>query len=203
MCHFLQCSIFKSLAQVSGNLIEVRTPASSVESATNHKNHSPNKSSETRNIFKELLQRENKSSLKPENRDEGAALIQQRSSDTPPASSAALVAQAVAAKEQASSKEKMSPRVQGNGELSSLHGVTAGSSILAKLQDEKRVSKDKEEGKKEETEKKGAEGEKGASSFASLSRRRNKTVEKPVKSLGIASDPGTPPHQPQPMVQKS
>lgn len=202
MCQFLQCSIFKSFAQVSGNLIEVTTPASSVESATNHKNHSPNNSNETRNIFKELLQRENKS-LKSENRDEGAASIQRQSSDTPSASSAALVAQAVAAKEQASSKEKMSPRVQGNGELSSLHGVTAGSSILAKLQDEKRVLKDKEEGKKEETEKKGAEGEKGASSFASLSRRRNKTVEKPVKSLGIASDPGTPPHQPQPMVQKS
>lgn len=190
---------FQSLAQVSGNLIEVTTPTSSVESATNHKNYTPTKSSETRNIFKELLQRENKSSLKPENRDEGAALIQQPSSDTPSASSAALVAQAVAAKEQMSSEEKMSPQVQGKGELSSLHGVTAGSGLLAQLQDEKRVLKDKEEGRKEE---KQAEGEKGTSSFASLSRRRNKTVEKPVKSLGIASDPGTPPHPPQPMVQQ-
>lgn len=193
----LQCSNFQSLAQVSGNLIEATPPTSSVESATNHKNHSPTKSSETRNILKELLQRENKPEKK-EKVDDRTALIQQQSSDTSSASSAALVAQAVATKEQVSSEEKMSPQVQGNRELSSLHGGTAGSNILAELQDEKRVLKDKEEGRKEESEKKEAEGERGTSSFASLSRRRNKTVEKPVKSLGIASDPG--PHAPQPHI---
>lgn len=181
----------------------------SVESAANHGEPSLTKSSETRNIFKELLQKENKSSLKPiktEEEDKGAVSIQQKSSNTPSGSSAALVAQAVATKKRLSSltseEEMKLPHVQGNGELSSLHGATPGSNILAQLRQEKHVEMDHEEEKREE---RGLEEERAASS-ALRSRRRNKTVEKPVKSLGIASDPRTPPshdHTPQlriPMV---
>lgn len=185
------CNVFQFLAQVSVNL----TPptSSSVESATNHKDHTPTKSSETRNILKELLQKE---SLKPEKREkenEGAASIQQKSFNPPSPSNEALVAPALATKKQLSSEEGMSPRVQGNGELSSLTSGTAESSILAQLQHEKKVERDQEEGRKEERERKGAEGETSSTSRS----KRSKTVEKPVKSLGIASDPGPPP---QPMV---
>lgn len=187
------CNVFQFLAQASVNLTP--PPSSSVESATNHKDHTPTKSSETRNVLKELLQKE---SLKPEKREkenEGAASIQQKSFNPHSPSNEALVAPAMATKKQLSSEEGMSPRVQGNGELSSLTSGTAESSILAQLQHEKKVERDQGEGRKEERERKGAEGE---TSSASRS-KRSKTVEKPVKSLGIASDPG-PPQPNLPMV---
>ena len=81
-------------------------------------------------------------------------------------------------------------------------GGGAGSAILARLREEKRTEMEKE--KEEET-----KTEKTTSASELHSRRRNKMVEKPVKSLGIASEcdetikpsPGSTPPQQRPLVR--
>ena len=194
--------------QVSRKLIE-ETPLSSLTMpAYRTKNH------KTRNIFKEHQKDSMNSELQPNQKMEctNSFNLQRQSSNTSTSSTAEMVTQAVAVKKQrlssmAEEERKASSGVPGEseGELSSLGGGTAGSTILAKLRQQKQAGKEREEGGKgEEEEERKVEGGRDRPAFASRSQRRNKTVEKPVKSLGIASDPETTPspgHVPQlPMV---
>ena len=130
------------------------------------------KSHETRNIPKEPL--EGNITTRSTRGSERESTPLRQNSNTSTTSSAEIVARAVAARKSTSSvvmEEGVKEGVEGG----------AGSAILARLRKERRVEKEK--GEPEET-----KTEKTNSASDLRQRRRNKMVEKPVKSLGIASE---------------
>ena len=113
-----------------------------------------------------------------------------------------MVARVVAARKSGSSSTVEEGVGEGGGGVKreGEGGGTTGSAILARLREGKRVEKERENGEQE-----AAKMEKTNSASELRSQRRNKMVEKPVKSLGIASESeeeatGSTPSQQKPMV---
>ena len=205
-------------------MIEATLLSSVSQSAKTHEGQTPPKSSEARSIIRERLHKENSNGLQlPDDAGERqrskSVNIQRQSSAN---STAEMVARAVAVKRQLSSSTPEQERKidavvlgatgatgeaaggeEGEQDLSSLQGGTTGSAILARLRQKKQVgSNGKEIGPDvgEDGGRKRGEGERSRPSSASRSRRK-KTVERPVKSLDIASELETPPSAPEQQLQ--